>query len=286
MQNTRRYFLTSLFFLLILGLTACTTTKKTSDYPEFEEVLLTKEELFPQTVEWQTIEPGFEIIEHRIPSIKVSWSCVKIDLYTDPTITFYGAYEDISGKCITAKNLARKVNATVCINTTPFDSEKTNTPIGIIKSNNKVLSKPVEKYAATGHIIDDKGNYRWFILKNQKEELLENYPNVFGGFFQILEDGNVIEFKRTRRSRSGLGISNDGRYVYLFAATPDFSFTDLNGLNYEECAYIFKWLGCSDALQFDGGHSTGLFVKNKYVQKPFMQRKVPVLLGFGTNDIN
>ena len=69
--------------------------------------------------------------------------------------------------------------------------------------------------------------------------------------------------------------------LYILVATPVFSLTDKNGLNYEECAAILKKLGCTDAMQFDGGHSSALVVNGKDVEKPFLQRKVPTVLLFG-----
>ena len=71
-----------------------------------------------------------------------------------------------------------------------------------------------------------------------------------------------------------------GRFLYLFITVPNFSLDDRNGLDYMECSEILKYLGCDDAMQFDGGHSTGMIFNGKHVDKPTLQRKVPTAIGF------
>ena len=64
------------------------------------------------------------------------------------------------------------------------------------------------------------------------------------------------------------------------STVPNFSLDDRNGLDYVECSEILKYLGCDDAMQFDGGHSTGMIFNGKHVDKPTLQRKVPTAIGF------
>ena len=106
------------------------------------------------------------------------------------------------------------------------------------------------------------------------------YDYAIGGFYVILQDGQLLEFAQTRRSRTACGTDDTGSTLYLFAVTPDFSLTDRNGLSYPECAAIMQQLGCTNAMQFDGGHSTSMVVNGKNVRAPLFQRKVPAAVGF------
>ena len=122
------------------------------------------------------------------------------------------------------------------------------------------------------------------LILSRQLHAFEDYLYAVGGFFTIYEDNNIISFNKGKRSRSGCGISGEGRYLYLMTVTPFFHPTDRNGLNYEECAIIFRRLGCTKAMQFDGGHSCALVVNGKQVEAPFMQRKVPIALGFSVEE--
>lgn len=58
-----------------------------------------------------------------------------------------------------------------------------------------------------------------------------------------------------------------------------FALRDRKGLNYKECALIMQQFGCTKAMQFDGGHSSGFCIYNKQVEVSFLQRKVPTAFG-------
>ena len=128
--------------------------------------------------------------------------------------------------------------------------------------------------------------YQQFQLENEPKCLLDTeneieedeFDYAIGGFYTIYEDEQILPFKKNKRSRTGCGISHDGKFLYLMVTTPDFHLRDRNGLNYEECALIFRNLGCTKAMQFDGGHSSAMIVNGKAVETPFLQRKVPTAL--------
>lgn len=274
----------SLFLLILSALLffSCQTTN-VSPKKDFSQVeIIPLEILSPQTDEnFQTIENGFEVISGKINEIKVSWTCVKVDLSTQNLeIKAEPNSKNMLGKTFRLKKFAKKNKTIVAINTSPFDLGKTDWPIGITKINNDVITEISTKYCALGFYYDENNNLRAEIINTQNDENTKKFAYAFGGFFTTYEDGKIIPFQKNRRSRTACGINEDGSILYLFVTTPNFKINDRNGLNYEECSEILKSLGCTKIMQFDGGHSSGLCIYSKTVQTPLLQRKVPAALGF------
>ena len=261
----KRFF--CLFITVLFLLSSCATTKA-----------LSQDDILPSAdLEWTELKTGCEITNQKISELGVSWTCVKIDLeqiVSAPVIA-------VSEKPFSVKNFAQQNNLTVAVNTTPFakDGRLVKTQ-GIIKDNGSILSEPVEKYCALAITTGQDGALSCTILQNQTATQIEQYEHAIGGFFVILKNGKIQDFAQTRRSRTACGIDDSGRTLFLFAVTPDFSLTDKNGLSYSECAAILQNLGCVQAMQFDGGHSTAMVVNGKTVRAPLFQRKVSAALGF------
>ena len=216
--------------------------------------------------------------------MNVRWACVRVDLNTEgleirATPNFAG---EKSSK-LNQTDFGLKNKPVVSINTTPFSyGPDFDIPTGIVKFDGKELYPPVLKYSALC-ITASPPAPRAFILQTQSPSALLNYPYAFGGFFTILKDGQIIPYEKTRRSRTACGTSQDHRFLYLFAACAQNDPSGNNGLTYEECALILQQLGCTDAMQFDGGHSTGLTVNGHNKIKPALQRKIPAALAFYIN---
>lgn len=250
----KRNKLSFLFLLIILlALASCKTTSS-----------FTIEQLSP----WET----FEITSGENESKTATWHCIKIDLDT-PNLEIQLIPENQDYKSEYIETFAKKYKALIAINTTPFTKDKKI--LGITKNNNSIISAPIEKYSA---LCFSTVPLRAHILENQKSSDLEKFDIATGGFFTILKDGNILSYKKNKHSRAAAGISHDGRYLYLFATTPKSKLFDKDGMTYEECAIILKQEGCTDALQFDGGHSTGLYFNSKILEKPKFQRKVPSVI--------
>ena len=113
----------------------------------------------------------------------------------------------------------------------------------------------------------------------QKKEVLDQYNYAFGGFYQVLKDNKIIDFDNSRRSRVTIGTNEDGSELYFFVVSTHMLPRDRNGLNFEECGLILQKLGWSDAMHFDGGHSSCLVVNKKDLQKPLLNRKIPIAIG-------
>ncbi len=266
-RGNLRLFLCNAFLLITIFITSCTTTKS----------LLTDDILPSDGIEWIQLKSGYEITKQKINGLGISWTCVKIDLSQQSA----GPVSEVSKKPFSVKSFAKNNNLTVAVNTTPFaKNDNLVQAEGIIKNNGQTLSEPMEKYCALAFSFDDNRKLFCSILENQTPQELDNYSYAYGGFFVILKDGIVQEFSNIKRSRTACGTDDTGSCLYLFAGTPNFSLTDKNGLSYSECALILKSLGCTQAMQFDGGHSTAMIINGKSIQAPLFQRKIAAAIGF------
>lgn len=280
----KRYFI---IFACVFSLFSCASTKLTSEEnfqasPKiYKNQSLPQQSLYPKEVKWEEIQEGFYKTSFHIEKIKVHWTCVKIHLDTPNLNLVCQPTPDSLGKTFKLKKFAQINKTVLAINTTPFDLKgKSFLPVGITKINDNIISPANKSYCALCFYYDNQNRLRAEILPSQDEEALKKYKHAFGGFFSILIDNEIQSFEKSRRSRVACGINQDSNILYILVTTPDFHIKDRNGLNYEECAAILKELGSTNAMQFDGGHSSGLCIYDKNVESPFLQRKVPTALGF------
>lgn len=267
-------------FSFAVLLTGCQTVNSAVKDDKFclENEILPLEDLCPDEIFWEEMENGIMTTGESVEKAKVIWKAVRIDLDVQE-IEIVIAPEKDESKSFRLRDFAVKNDLLVAVNTTPFISSRSGKTVGIIKNNGKILSTAVEKYGALGFYTNKDGFLRAEILESQKENLISEFDSVIGGFFMNLKDGEILEFAKIRNARCGCGTSDDGRFLYLFAAENRLG-NKKSGLNYEECAAIMKKLGCYDALQFDGGSSTGLVTGEVDAIRPVFQRKVPAAFGF------
>ena len=282
MKKTLFFPFLSIFFLFF----SCKTTDFLVEKYTNPQVLPIQT-LCPDEIKWKTLQEGLQITEFTIKSENIKWACVKIDLHT-PKIQIKGSpKENQLGKRFIHKNFAEKTDSTVVINTVPFDlTGKTYIPVSVVKLDGKSVCSISENYAALGLIKNKEGTYDAIIMKNQNKQEITKCDFAFGGFYEILNDNKIYQFEKYKRSRTAVGISHNGQFLYCFATAGIMCPTGRNGLNFEECALILQNLGCIQAMEFDGGHSTGLVVNKKNVIKPSLQRKVPALVGIKFWDKN
>lgn len=281
-MNKIRFFLCVLFLSLI---TSCKTTSLLLKEKYTDPLVLTAEELCPEEIVWKDIEiPGIpsdavQITQNLVKSTNSQWKCIKIDLDTPGLEIAATPYKEDLGKRFYLKQFAHKNKTIAAINTVPFDLDgKTYIPVSVVKIDGELICPPTEFYAVLGLTKKD-GKLRASIRSTQVLDQIDQFDYAFGGFFTILEDDKIYEFEKFKRSRSAAGISHEGRFLYLFAGCGVNCPTGRNGFNFEECALILQKLGCDCAMEFDGGHSTGLTLNNKNAVKPSLQRKVPAAFG-------
>ena len=209
----------------------------------------------PNAFEWAEVCPGIDHYDFENRKIPLIYHAVKIDL---KMINENGPLELICSRGEKVSDFALRESCIVAVNTTPFD--KAGKLVGIHREKGETLSKPVARYAAIGF-----SQNRAEIFTSQSEEGLSEYPFAFGGFFTVLEHGEVRrDFIARRDSRSGAGLSADGTTLFLLVVEGEYP-QHSRGLSYSECGEIFLAMGCHDALEFDGGGSAELCINKKSV---------------------
>lgn len=266
--------LTGLFLplLLVTALTACTTTASLDK---------------TQDLTWDQITDYAFQADFSVPETKSRCHAVKIDL-THPDLLIESHY---SPKGLSLTQAAADHNLDIAINTTQFYSQNSSGgkkaglyPAGILKEN---ISSPVqpeslkERYCALAIRKNGSNGYAMQIFPSQNESLLKTsgeFDIIHGGFFAILIDSNPIQYKEIKDARTCIGLTKDGKTLYILVAEGGFP-SVYKGLSYNECARILLELGCCNAMEFDGGSSSSLVIRKKSVMS-YPVRKIPVILGF------
>ena len=190
-----------------------------------------------------------------------SYTLVKIDLSAPGLLIF------------TNFSSSKPKKAQILINTTPFLKKGELT--GLAVTEKKLISPPLSDYCALC-LFKDSDGWKGEIIDSQDEiekirQEKGDYPEIAaGGFWTILRDGEIFQFKDYKNYRIGAGLSDGGKCLYLLCA---------KNKNYMECAEILKESGAESAMQFDGGRSARMIIEGKKEPKR-PGRKVFAILGF------
>ncbi|MBO4534163.1 MAG: phosphodiester glycosidase family protein [Treponema sp.] len=265
----KKAFLAALALTAVLFLTvSCATTKQNTEPAD-------------TTFEWKEVQNGIWRFDYKDSSFPVIYHVVKIDLTTpglELTCFPQTQEQNTRTKRITTARFASKYKTTVAINATPFSKESI---VGVHVCEGLVLAAPVIQYAAIAFARDEQG-WKAFIFVTQTDQLLQGYDYAFGGFFTVLSDSRIIDtFQPITDSRMGAGITADGRTLYILAVEGEIPFIS-RGLSYAQCAQIFLDMGCTHALELDGGGSTQLCINGKSVLSYPAFRKQGNSFGFYT----
>jgi hypothetical protein len=221
----------------------------------------------PPSFDWQNVCKGIDRFDFENKTLPVRYHAVRIDLGTDglEPAAFPGtALNDAAPRMMRTADFAEKYDCTAAMNAAPFTPSKKI--VGVHIASAREYSPCVERYCALVLKKDpETGKYHASITDHQTEAAVQGAEYAFGGFFTILCGGSKKEFRISRHdSRSGAGISADGRMLYLLVVEgerPQHS----TGLSYPQCADIFRAMGCTDAMEFDGGSSSDLCICGKSV---------------------
>lgn len=289
MKNCRKnqlFIIFSELLLVMIFFVACASHPQIE--PELEDYLYPVETYIPEKLDWQHVCPGIAKLDFENPEFPVIYHAVRVELDTPglelvtfPDYDFAAVDGTIPQPFIyrsrKTATFAKKSGAMVAMNATPFGGRKgkwdlaaklgaVRQLVGVHIENGNMIATPVERYAALlfKRLDGSAGTgYMAEVLDSQTAEGLQGADYAFGGFFTVLRDGQVRDFKvRNHDSRSGAGVSKDGRTLYLLAVEGEFP-RKSQGLSYPQCGQVFKALGCDDALEFDGGSSTQLFINGK-----------------------
>ncbi|WP_460687353.1 phosphodiester glycosidase family protein [Niabella aquatica] len=168
-------------------------------------------------------------------------------------------------------DFAKRSNALAAINGNFFDM-KNGGAVDFTKVNGTVVNmnrkEKDEKpdFHQKAAVVIDKGKLnirKWDGLVNWEEWL--NEPDVMlngpllllNGQDEQLDSGS---FNVNRHPRTAVGITENGSVIMLVV---DGRSPNSAGMNLFELTRIMRWLGCISAINFDGGGSSALWVKDR-----------------------
>ncbi|KQR71929.1 phosphodiester glycosidase family protein [Pedobacter sp. Leaf176] len=178
------------------------------------------------------------------------------------------AIEAEEKELITTSDFGTKATALAGINGNFFDV-KNGGSVDFVRVDGKIInSNRLEKnrnrafHQRSAVVIEDgkialkkwDGSTDWEKNLIEKDVLLNGPLLALNGINEALDTG---AFNRLRHPRTCLGIKPNGRVILL---TVDGRNENSAGMSLFELTKIMRWLGCVDAINFDGGGSTTLWV--------------------------
>ena len=253
----------SLSFIILF--TGCVSLVRPELSPEEEAALYPLASYVPEAFDWEEVCPGVSRFDFENSELPLIYHAVKIDLTLavdagpDRTLELVCDCRKSATKSAGTAQFAARTKCAVAVNATPFT--RSGQLAGIHKEAGQVLAQPVARYGAIAFKLGGNAgdcDYVARIFASQADKEIENFDYAFGGFFVVLKNGEVrTEFIRRTDSRSGAGLSADGKTLFLLVVEGERPSKSI-GLSYPQCGEIFRAMGCRDALEFDGGGSAEL----------------------------
>ncbi|MDR0663155.1 MAG: phosphodiester glycosidase family protein [Spirochaetaceae bacterium] len=209
-----------------------------------------------------------------------------------------GNFQDGNLPALTVSGFAAAYNCVAAMNASPFSPVSTKTGekrflTGVFISSGRLVNPPDPRY--DGLVIYDDGHDdgRARILP-QRDMLYEGLRHAIGGFYTVLENGNLTERAgkgKQRHPRSAAAVSDEGFTLYLLVI--DGRRPGSRGATEEETGLLLRALGAEDGILMDGGGSSALAVnmdgKTRLVNKPIhggiigRERAVATCIGIRVN---
>jgi len=241
---------------------------------------------------WESTEyTGFKILKEMDESNSVGGAAAALDIGSFSVVL---TPADRTGRGETrssaTSDFVRSENIQLGINGSPFSRvdvlNRSGRPMDIIgvQINDRVtVSPPAESFDAL-FVLNDGS-----IQMGSQSSVPPDTQFALGGFHMLLEDGTVLGGNKERHPRTAVGLSEDGKTLIL--AVFDGRQENRAGLTTEETALWMSWLGCSTALNLDGGGSSAMVLKDRQGKihvlntpihrgRPGLERAVGNNLGF------
>ena len=186
---------------------------------------------------------------------------------------------------IKTSDFAKKYNAIAAINGTFFDI-KNGGSVDFIKVNDTIINQNRQEknnnralhHKAAVVINDYKlGIKKWDGSASWENDLTDKNIMLSGPLLVLnneKEQLDSVPFNKLRHPRTAIGIKANGNVLLL---TVDGRQANSAGVSLFELTKIMKWLGCTSAINLDGGGSTALWVsgygENGVVNHPSDNKK-------------
>ena len=167
----------------------------------------------------------------------------------------------------------KEAGALVAINGTFFDV-KNGGSVDLIKLNGTItaenkldqgIARAAHQQAAIAIVKGKLSILKWdgsldWELKESSENMMVTGPLMaLAGTEMALDSGS---FNVTRHPRTAIGLKPNGKVILL---TVDGRNANSSGMSLFELRKVMKWLGCTSAINLDGGGSTTLWVEGEGV---------------------
>lgn len=203
----------------------------------------------------------------------ISVNTVYIDLY-HPKVSLDAVYANNKiGSIETLKSMAERSKALVAVNGTFFNAYSQNNvqiPYGYIVKSGEVINKAsgdqraVFVYTKSGDalVVDGEQGLKKLLDEGTVETALQVGPRLVKDS-KVSVDPEGEGFKdpkvlTNRGSRSALGITPEGKLLIVTT----------NAATMKELAEAMVKLGTVEAMNLDGGASSGLYANGKYITTP------------------
>ncbi|MGP1459402.1 MAG: phosphodiester glycosidase family protein [Treponema sp.] len=226
------------------------------------------------TLKYHQIDEGIYFTSFTSKQTGIQYHLVKIDLSNPALAISASPHSDAWRRAESVKAFAARTASLIALNTVPFYAENRLPfakvkPAGLVIIDGKTVSEPKAGYCALAFFADERG-FCGRIFHSQKE-CLTQFPSpkyAFGGFWVILDGGVIIPFKEYKDFRSAAGLADGGKTLFLLAG---------KNLSFYDCALILKNAGADSAMEFDGGSSSQMCVKQKRLLIKFDRNPASVL---------
>ncbi|MCR5045999.1 MAG: hypothetical protein K6A42_05440, partial [Treponema sp.] len=198
-----RYFSTVFFlFFLLANQSSALPNAKTRDFSAVQ-------------IQWQALAncPYIQTAEYHESQLLIH--CAKIDLTAPGLKVDLFPKKFLSRETFYVEDICKKSGAILAFNTTPFyvhenGAQKKHSTAGLCVNNKKIYSRPLTSYCALGlfgfETDAPESERRAKIFSSQKDQELKEAAYASGGFWQILKDKKIIQFKELRDSRTAVGL--------------------------------------------------------------------------------
>jgi len=169
----------------------------------------------------------------------------------------------------TFASMISKTNPTAAINGTYYDT-KTFIPVGTLASHGQMLQRGTHGIAVC---FDKNNRVGFYKVKDLKNFPWQNFKVVISTGPTLVESGHIHLFPRTERfhdrdifklnRRSAIGVTKNNKLLIVAVRTP---------VGLRDLAWIMRKLGAIHAVSLDGGSSTGLYYRGKYLIRPSRQQ--------------
>ena len=228
---------------------------------------------------------GLAYLEGKVTRPRLEFYALRVDI-SNPELEIVvagggrtgGKAEGVDGGSslsVKVSTFVRENNLLAGINALPFDTSSAvegepRVNIGLVISGGVMISPPHPVYDA---LIFYTGGGAVIIAQSETgSDVNTTQPvappaavsieNAVGGFRRILENGKPVERVadlNIRHPRSAVGISSDGRFLYLLVI--DGRRPGSIGATEKETALLLLAFGASEGINFDGGGSSALALR-------------------------